>query len=76
MTTIPVPTQYKKYSFTYRYNGADCCIEIPALSLDEAKQRLQVIGFAQYDGETPRPIAARRERRSSTWFSKALGRAA
>lgn len=72
MEPSPNPTRYKKYSFTYRFEGADCCIEIPALSLEEAKQRLQVIGFARYDGAPPQPLAAARKRRSSSWFRNAL----
>lgn len=64
---------YRKYRFSYRFDGTDWTIDIPALSLEEAKDRVKVLGFARYEGEKKR----RRKRDpnghgSSSWFRKAL----
>ncbi len=38
MTAISsVRSQFKKFPSTYRFDGTDWCIEIPARSLDEAR---------------------------------------
>ena len=67
------PSPYRKYSFTYRFDGADWTIEIPALSLEEAKDRVKVLGFARYENDKK----SKRKRDpngygSSSWFRKAL----
>lgn len=67
-------SSYEKYRFTYRYNGADWSFEIPALSLDEAKERVKVLTFARYESEAPASLTrlADFERRSPNWFPRAL----
>ncbi len=73
MTAISsVRSQFKKFPFTYRFDGTDWCIEIPARSLDEAKERLKVLGFARYEGEAPRAPTASPARRPRGWFQNAL----
>jgi hypothetical protein len=52
-------SEYKRYLFTYLYAGTEWSVEIAALSLDEAKERMKVIPFARYEGESaPRRAAA------------------
>jgi len=73
MTAISsVRSQFRKFPFTYRYDGTDWCIEIPARSLEEAKERVKVLGFARYDGEAPRAPTASSARRPRGWFQSAL----
>ncbi|WP_421725600.1 hypothetical protein [Bauldia sp.] len=66
-------SEYKRFTFTYRFDGADWAIEIPALSLEEARERVKVLGFARYDDHRKR-----RRRRSpnghgsSAWFRNAI----
>lgn len=68
-----IPSEYKRFSFTYRFDGADWSIEVPALTLEEARERVRVLGFARYDGDQ-----AKRKKRSpngfgsSVWFRNAL----
>ncbi|MEQ8698981.1 MAG: hypothetical protein RLT05_20795 [Bauldia litoralis] len=69
------PTQrYQPYRFTYRFNGTEWSIDIPALSLSEAKERVKVLGFARFEGEVTASHgrAERAERRSGAWFRKAM----
>ncbi len=40
----------KTYLFSYRYEGNQYSLEIPAENLREAKERLKVIPLATYDG--------------------------
>ncbi len=40
----------KTYQFSYRYQGAQYSLEIPAESTQAAKERLKVIPFATCDG--------------------------
>ncbi|MCP4381091.1 MAG: hypothetical protein GY798_06685 [Hyphomicrobiales bacterium] len=67
------PSEYQRFSFTYRFDGADWSIEVPALSLEEARERVRVLGFARYDGDqekrrkpTPNGYG------SSTWFRSVM----
>lgn len=67
---------YRRFQFTYRYAGADWSIEIPALSAAEAQERIRVLPFAQFDGESRRsePAPAVRTPRPTGlagWFRKA-----
>lgn len=76
MTVISSQPQYRKFPFTYRFDGVDCCIEIPALSLEEAKLRLKVLGFARYEGDARPSRAEKRDRKPRGWFRSALKPAA
>jgi hypothetical protein len=42
---------YKRYLFEYRYDDAEWCLEIPARSEAEARERLKVLPWAHYRGE-------------------------
>lgn len=64
--------KYRNYHFTYRYDGAEWSIAIPALSLQEAKERVKVLGFARYEGEAGSARDAATPRRGSSWFRRAL----
>lgn len=70
----PTKTTFKKFRFTYRFDGADWNIEIPATSLEEAKDRVKVLTFARYENEAPASVSrlANSERYSSGWFTNAL----
>lgn len=48
----------KTYLFSYNYNGSQYSLEIPAETLEEAKDRLSVMSFAKYDGELVAKIPA------------------
>lgn len=41
----------RTYLFTYRYDGAEYSLEVPADSLDEAKGRVSQMGLARHEGE-------------------------
>jgi len=41
----------KRFLFTYPYKGAYYDLEIPAETLEEAKERVKAIRYAHYDGE-------------------------
>ena len=71
---IHANSTYEKYRFTYRFDGADWNIEIPALSLEEAKDRVKVLTFARFESEAPASLSrlAESERRSRSWFINAL----
>lgn len=68
-------SEFKRFLFTYRYNGTDWSIEIPALSAEEAKERVKVLPFAVCHGEIrPRsaaPTRTPRPTRIASWFRQA-----
>lgn len=74
MTPTRKKSTYEKYRFTYRFNGADWNIEIPAQSLDEAKDRVKVLTFARYESEAPAALtrAVDSQRYTPGWLQNAL----
>jgi hypothetical protein len=64
---------YRRFLFTYRFNGSDWPVEIAALSPEEARDRVRVLAFARFHGElAPRdapPATAAKPRRAS-WFGR------
>lgn len=72
ITQTPDPTSYGKYRFTYRFDGEDWSFEIPALSLEEAKERVKVLAFARPENETRPDRAVSPQRRPRGWFREAL----
>ncbi len=54
-SVAPAKSVFKRYLFTYRFDGADWSLEIPARSLEEAKERVKVLSFARCEGETRAP---------------------
>jgi hypothetical protein len=58
----------KTFLFTYRYEGADYSLEIPAATLAEAKGRLSAMGFARYDGELKAQVSVPRPPSWLGWF--------
>ncbi|UWF67443.1 MULTISPECIES: hypothetical protein [unclassified Brucella] len=42
---------FRKFLFSYRYDGAEWSIEIQARSVDEARKRISSLALARYDGE-------------------------
>ena len=56
---IGLPMQnIKIHLFSYNYEGAEYSLEIPANSVQEAKERLSKMTFARYDGELVTKIPA------------------
>ena len=49
---------FKRYLVSYRYDGAEWNIELPASSAEDARQRLGQIMFARVDGEIVAQIPA------------------
>lgn len=50
---------YKKYLFTYQYDGASWGFEILAKSPEDAKARVAKLMFATYDGEVMAKLPAK-----------------
>lgn len=48
MSTEPT---FKNYLVSYRYEGAQWCITIPAASHEDAEKRLSQLVFGKVDGE-------------------------
>ncbi|MCB1487945.1 MAG: hypothetical protein KDJ88_10865 [Bauldia sp.] len=68
-----VSPKYRNYHFTYRFDGTEWSIAIPALSLQEAKERVKVLAFARYEGEAGEAGRGGGSiRRGSDWFRRAL----
>lgn len=71
--TIQAKSEYKRFLFTYLFGGREWSLEVPALTLEEARERVRVLPFARCNGEfrgrrvEPAPAAARR----TGWFRKA-----
>ena len=67
-----VSPKYRNYHFTYRFDGTEWSIPIRAKSLQEAKERVKVLGFARYEGEAGSSARRTSGRRGSGWFRRAL----
>jgi hypothetical protein len=72
MRSVQPESTRSKFRFTYRFNGADWCIEVPAQSLEEAKERVKVLSFARYEDElaNPAPPAASARRAQRRFRSR------
>ena len=46
-----VSEQYKTFLISYRHDGAEWSLELPARDLDDARARLSRLAFASIDGE-------------------------
>ena len=57
MIKIPL-NNIKTHLFSYSYEGSEYSLEIPANSVQEAKERLSRMTFARYDGELVTVIPA------------------
>ncbi|RWC38566.1 MAG: hypothetical protein EOS28_29415 [Mesorhizobium sp.] len=51
MYVSPSETGFKSFLFSYRYEGAEWNIEIPARSWEDARKRVSALAFAKCDGE-------------------------
>ncbi len=52
MSLSPIEdVKFNRYFFEYRHDNADWGIEIVARSSEEAKQRIQALTWARYQGE-------------------------
>ena len=68
-----IPSEYQRFPFTYRFEGADWSIEVPALTLEEARERVRVLGFARYDGDQEKkPKRSPNGYGSSAWFRSVM----
>ena len=47
---MAVSEQFETHLFSYRFNGRQYTVDIPAKDTDEAKERLKALAWAQYDG--------------------------
>lgn len=54
---------FKTYVLTYRHDGAEWTLELPAKSWDDARRRINSLCFARIDGELVQRIPA-----SVGWF--------
>lgn len=64
-------SEYRRFLFTYLFDGREWSLEVPALSLEEARERVRVLPFARCDGEAragpSRPAPAPRR---THWFAR------
>jgi hypothetical protein len=51
MGPLPSRSDFKLFLFSYRHEGADWNIEIPARSWDDARKRVSALALARCDGE-------------------------
>jgi hypothetical protein len=73
MRSVQPQSACSKFRFTYRFNGTDWCIEVPAQSLEEAKERVKVLSFARFEDEIVAPThASISERHSQRRFRTRL----
>ena len=70
-------SEYRRYLFTYLFGGTEWSVEIPALSLEEARERIKVLPFARCDGEVHARTSAHpvEPERRGGWFRR-VGQAA
>jgi hypothetical protein len=75
---LTTKSEYRRFHFTYLFGGREWSIEIPALSLDEARERMKVLPFAHCDGEVaprmeraPATVQPVQQRRRVSWFTRA-----
>jgi hypothetical protein len=47
----PHDSGFRPFLFSYRYEGAEWNIEVPARSWDDAKKRVSALTFARCEGE-------------------------
>lgn len=69
--SVQAKSEYRRFVFTYVYGGHEWSLEVPALSLEEAKERVRVLPFARCEGERASRIdqpAAETPRKS--WFGR------
>ena len=50
--------KFKQYMVSYRHDGANWTIEIPATSIEDAERRLSQLHFGRVDGEVIANIPA------------------
>lgn len=64
----------RTFLFSYRYNGSEWSLEIPAESAREARERLSAMSFARMDGEliAKFPVATGPIVRLTVWLKNIL----
>lgn len=51
MGSVPSVSSFKVFLFSYRYEGAEWNVEIPAQSWEDAKRRVSALTSARCEGE-------------------------
>jgi hypothetical protein len=51
-------TQHRTFLLTYRYEGSEWVVELPARDIDDARARLARLPFANIDGELKAKVPA------------------
>jgi hypothetical protein len=51
-------SEFKRFLVSYRHDGAQWNIEIPATSFEDAKQRLGLLHFGKVEGEVVATVPA------------------
>jgi hypothetical protein len=46
-----MPSEFKRYLFEYRHEGAEWALEVVAASPQDARDRLRALAWAHYRGE-------------------------
>lgn len=52
--------EFKRYLFEYRHEGAEWALEIQARDIEDARERLKQLPWAQYQGEVISSLTAPR----------------
>lgn len=69
---VQAKSEYRRFLFTYLFGGREWSLEVPALSLEEAKERVKVLPFSRCDGELgTRRAANAKPPRKVNWFTRA-----
>jgi hypothetical protein len=51
MASLPSRSDFKMFLFSYRHDGADWNVEIPARSWEDARKRVSALALARCEGE-------------------------
>jgi hypothetical protein len=65
-------SEYKRFLFEYRHEGAEWALELSARDLDDAKARLKALPWAKYKGEVAMKIRLPRPSRLGRILQRAL----
>ena len=57
---MAVSGSFDTHLFSYRFNGLEYTVDIPAKDADEAKARLKALAWAYYDGVLVTRISGRK----------------
>jgi uncharacterized protein YggU (UPF0235/DUF167 family) len=68
---------YPIFLFSYRFDGSEWTVDIPAKNKEEALERIKALAWAKYDGVLVErvPVKGRTAQGVATFLAKLFGRA-